>query len=310
MRLDDVHHTIDPVFRDSPQFESGPLSAEAAGTVVIKVETANPVGCFKGRGADYLFHCRSSKFSRGVVAASAGNFGQGLAYTARKYGTGCTIFAPRNANTLKIDKMKALGAEVHLDGADFDEAKDKARLWAQERDARFVEDGREPELSAGAGTIAYELLRETGFDAMLIPLGNGSLLNGMARVAKALSPRTRVIGVCAAGAPAMARSFQQKKFQSTQTVTTIADGIAVRSPVEESLPDLFEFVDDVVLVSDEEIRGAMSLVFRAHRLIVEPAGAAGLAALLAAKDKFRGTRIAIPLCGSNLTDQQIKDWLL
>jgi len=306
-----AYHAIDAVFRDTPQFVSADLSRHLGSTITLKIETVNPIGCFKGRGTDYLFFRRADEFRAGVAAASAGNFGQGLAYSARKFDAVCTIFAPLKANPLKIEKMKALGAEVILHGNDFDEAKTAARRWANAHRLAFVEDGQEPEVAIGAGTIAYELLKEGAtYDALIVPLGNGSLLNGMAKVSKALSPTTKVIGVCAQGAPAMAESFRRKSFFETESAQTIADGIAVRTPVKAALKDLFEYVDDVVLVSDDEIKVAMRSLAQAHRLLIEPAGAVGLAALSSNAERFRKQRVAIPLCGANVTDSQIRDWLV
>jgi threonine dehydratase len=275
--------------------------------VVLKVETINPIRSFKGRGTDFLF---SSLPLSTLVCASAGNFGQGMAYAARKRSLPLVVFAAETANPLKLRRMRDLGAEVRLAGHDFDEAKQHARAFASETGAQFIEDGREPSIAEGAGTIAVELGRwPHPFDFALIPLGNGALMAGMGTWMKATSPATRRIGVCATGAPSMALSLQHGRPQPTDSVSTIADGIAVRVPVPEALADLATVVDEVLMVDDQALITAMQLVFQHHGLIVEPAGVAGLAAAITFADRFRNASIVTPLCGGNLTSDQIREWL-
>jgi threonine dehydratase len=300
---------IDPVFLNTPQFESESLSKALDLELVLKVETINPIRCFKGRGAD-LFVSRLPTRSPKLVCASAGNLGQGLAYAARKRGFEVVVFAAETANPLKLERMRQLKAEVRVFGRDFDAAKQQACAFAQETGAHFVEDGRELAISEGAGTVAVELcLWPQRFDFVLVPIGNGALLSGIGRWMKAHSPATRIVGVCAAGAPAMSLSFQGE-MQSTESVATIADGIAVRVPVPEAVADLKPVVDEVLLVEDDAIVESMQLAFRHHGLVVEPAGAAGLAAAITYKERFRGALVATPLCGGNLTSEQIHTWLL
>jgi threonine dehydratase len=300
---------IDPVFRWTPQFESQSLSSALGMELVLKVETVNPIRSFKGRGADYFASLLSPR-TRSLVCGSAGNFGQALAYAASRRGVRIVVFAAENANPLKIERMRSLGAEVRLYGADFDAAKRKARLYAEETGATFVEDGREPAISEGAGTIALELCQlPSSLDFVLVPLGNGALLAGIGLWMKAYSPPTRVIGVCASGAPAMAISLETGKAHSSFAACTIADGIAVRVPIPEVLDDLSSVVDEVLLVEDRALVEAMQLAHRHHGLVVEPAGAAALAAAVTYKGRFRGGRVAVPLCGGNLTERQAQEWL-
>ena len=268
-------------------------------TVVCKLEVANPIRSFKGRGATWFLSTLVERPSR-LVTASAGNFGQGLAFAARDRGLPVTIFAATAANARKVGRMRALGAEVVLAGHDLDAAKVAARAWASERGALFVEDGREPAIAEGAGTIALELCAsEPGLDAVVVPVGNGALIAGMATWLEAAAPRVRVIGVCAAAAPAMAESWQQGRPVSTATVATIADGIAVREPVPEALLDMRGVVDEMLTVEDTAIVEAMALLEHEAGLLVEPAGAAGLAAISATRERWRGQRVATVLCGSN-----------
>jgi threonine dehydratase len=206
--------------------------------------------------------------------------------------------------------MQSLGAEVILTGEDFDAAKSIAKQVAQEKNLRFVEDGLDIETLAGAGTIGLELTKQfSTIDAILIPLGNGALLNGVARVFKEKSPLTKVIAIQAAGAPAMIESWQEKKMISHTTIQTIADGIGVRNPIAQALEDMKGWVDEGVLVSEESIIEAMKLLHIHTGLVVEPSGAVGLAAILENKNKFQNKTVATILCGGNLTEAQIKHWL-
>jgi threonine dehydratase len=299
---------IDPVFLNSPQYQAESLSRRLGCRLVVKVETANPIRSFKGRGAEFLAAKLEGRPS--LVCASAGNFGQGMAFAARKRSLSLTVFAATSANPLKVERMRALGAEVRLQGADFDAAKLAARAFAAESGARFVEDSRDVETAEGAGTIGVELLRwPEPFDTLLIPLGNGALIAGIARWVKAHHPATQIIGVSASGAPAMERSWRSGQMVVLDQITTIADGIGVRVPVPEALDDLAGLVDDIVLVEDAMMLTTMRLAHQELGLVLEPSGAAGMAALLADTDRFRGQLVGTILCGGNLTHEQTRQWL-
>lgn len=205
--------------------------------------------------------------------------------------------------------MRDLGAEVVLAGGDFDAAKAAARDYAAREGLRFIEDGRDPPIAEGAGSMAVELLRRPRpFDAVLIALGNGALINGVGTWIKARAPGTRVVGVCASGAPAMERSWRNGRVETTPSVDTIADGIGVRIPVPEALEDMRGVVDDVLLVDDAMILRAMRLLLEHTGLLVEPSGAVGIAAVLAHRERFAGQFLATPLCGGNVTREQFRDW--
>ena len=305
----EAYEIIDPVFLDSPQFVCEPLSDRLGVTTVLKVECINPIRSFKGRGTDYLLH-RLGPQPGGFVCASAGNFGQGMAYSARKRGGRLTVFAAVSANALKVDRMRALGATVVLEGADFDAAKEAGKRHAEATGALWVEDGLAPEIAEGAGTIALELERmKTPLDAVLVPLGDASLVNGIGTWFKRFSPATKVIAVCAAGAPAMELSWRAGRAVSTTTIDTIADGIAVRVPIAEAVAEMRSAVDEVMLVTDEDLIAAMRMLQGDAGLIVEPAGAAGLAAALKRRAEFAGMRVAVALTGGNITEDQIRRWL-
>jgi threonine dehydratase len=308
-RIREAATVIDPAFKDTPQFVAEALSERLGVTVVLKVECVNPIRSFKGRGTDYLMH-RIGNQPNGFVCASAGNFGQGMAYAARKRGQRLSVFAAVTANPLKVSRMRSLGAEVVLAGADFDAAKAAAKQHASESGALYVEDGLLPEIAEGAGTIALELGRLDEMpDAIFVPLGNGSLINGIGSWLKHASPATRVIGVCAEEAPSMELSWLAGKPVSTESATTIADGIAVRVPIPEALVAMRATTDEVMLVAEEEILDAMRVLFRETGLVVEPAGAAGLAAISRRHKELEGQRVATPLCGGNMTEEQVRRWL-
>ena len=297
---------IDPVFLRTPQFVSEPLSARIGVATVLKVETLNPIRSFKGRGTDYLLH-RLGESKRELVCASAGNFGQGMAYACRKRGVRLVVFASHTANPLKIARMRDLGAKIELEVGDFDQAKDAARRFAEQTGAMFVEDGLLGPIAEGAGTIAVELSEGEPLDAVFVPLGNGSLVNGVGTWLKKRSG-ARVVAVCAEGAPSMARSWKEHRAV-TAPVNTIADGIGVRVPVPEAVHLMSDTVDEVMLVSDDEMRAAMRMLFYDAGLLVEPAGAAGVAAIKQRASALRDMRVATILTGGNLTEQQIRDWI-
>ncbi|HNV73112.1 MAG TPA: threonine/serine dehydratase [Gemmatimonadaceae bacterium] len=301
---------IDPVFRQSPQYRPESLGERLGVDLVVKVETVNPIRSFKGRGADFFVRELGDP-TVPLVCASAGNFGQGMAFAARRVGQRLDVFASEVANPLKVARMRAFGATVRQVGRDFDAAKAAAKSWAAEQGAFFVEDGREVAISEGAGSIAVELAAwPEPFDAVVVPLGNGALLGGVATWLKAHAPATRIIGVCAEAAPSMERSWRARQPLETERADTIADGIAVRVPIPEAVGDLQEIVDDMVLVPDAVTLEAMRLLFAHLGLVVEPAGAVGVAALLADAPRFRGMRVATILCGSNLTPEQVAAYQL
>jgi len=305
----EAYEVIDPVFRDSPQFVCEPLTDRLGVTTVLKVESVNPIRSFKGRGADYLLH-RLGPRPAGFVCASAGNFGQGMAYSARKRGGRLTVFAAISANPLKVSRMRALGATVVLEGRDFDAAKESGKRHAETTGALWVEDGAAPEIAEGAGTIALELdLMSEKLHAVFVPLGNGALVNGIGTWVKRFSPATSVIAVCAAGAPAMQLSWLARKAVSTPSIDTVADGIGVRVPVPEAVAEMRNAVDDVILVTDEDLIAAMRMLQADAGLIVEPAGAAGVAAVVKRQKDLAGKRVAVVLTGGNITEDQIRKWL-
>ncbi len=233
-----------------------------------------------------------------------------MAYACRKRGIPLTVYAATSANALKLERMRSLGARVVLHGEDFDAAKLEARRVADESGERFVEDGLDIETLEGAETIGLELLSVAEpLDALLVPLGNGALFNGVARVMKARSPKTRMIAVQAVGAPAMVESWRAGQVVVRERIDTIADGIGVRVPTPQALDDMRGLVDDAVLVTEDAIVQGMRLLHRHVGIVAEPSGAVGVAAILEQHDRFRGQVVGTIICGGNLTVKQMEQWL-
>lgn len=306
-RIDEAYRTIDPVFLQTPQYVNESLSEFFSNRLILKVETLNPIRSFKGRGADFLLS--NADKHRPIICASAGNFGQAMAYSCHKRGVQLTVYASIHANPLKIDRMKAFGANVILKGNDFDSAKLEAKHAADGSGARFVEDSLDIETLEGAGTIGLELLEfPERIDVLLIALGNGAMINGIGKIFKVRSPHTRIVAVQAAGAPAMIESWRTNTLVTHSTVNTIADGIAVRIPVPEALNDMQGVVDGAILVDENSIIEAMQLIHLHAGIVSEPSGAVGIAALIENKDQFKGMTVATIICGGNVTKQQLRDW--
>ena len=277
------------------------LSRRVGASTLVKVETLNPIRSFKGRGADY--YMRSVPPGQQVICASAGNFGQALAYAARARGIGVRVFAATNASPVKVRRMRDLGAQLTLTGEDFDAAKAAARQYASQRpDCVFAEDGADARIAEGAGSIAVELaaLRP---GTVVVPVGNGALIGGIARWLKAHSPETLIVGACAAAAPAMAHSWQAGTPMPTATAHTIADGIAIRQPVPAAVDWMRGHVDDFELVTEERIAGAQRAAKDTLGLLLEPAGAVAIAAAL--QRPYSHPPIAVIITGSNISARQV-----
>jgi threonine dehydratase len=302
-RIEEAVVAVDPVFTNTPQFIDDQLSAALGREVIVKVETANPIRSFKGRGADFAMS-RIGRPDR-VVCASTGNFGQAVAYAGRQRGIAVEVFVPEDINPLKLARMKSFGARVTATGRDGTAAEEAAREFVTTHPGCvFMDDGKDPTVAEGAGTIGVELLDFASIDTVVIPVGGGALIAGVGRWIKEHSPSTRVVGVCASGAPCMFLSWKAGKPVSTERTNTIAEGIDVRAPVaEESVARLVALVDDMVLVDDNDMLEGMRLAARTIGQLLEPSGAAGLAAIKVCG--LPGERIATILTGSNLRPEQL-----
>jgi threonine dehydratase len=295
--IEATREIIDPVFLDSPLTRHPALDEALGCAVTLKVETLNPIRSFKGRGTEAVLAALAPR-PRAVLAASSGNFGQGIAWAARSRGIAATIHAPAGANPLKIEAMRRLGAVVHVVEPGRDEA-DAARQAAHETGAPFIEDGAHREIAAGAGTIAQEMtaagLRP---DVVLVQIGDGALVAGIGSWLKATSPGTRVVGVTSRGAPAMAHSVAAGA-PVERPAGTIADGLSITRPVAGALERVIAAVDEILEVADETLLAAMGLLLRTAGILAEPSGAAGIAALIEHRARFQGVAVASVITGSN-----------
>lgn len=298
--IDAARALIDPVFLNSPVMRHPGLDEVLGCRCALKIETLNPIRSFKGRGTE-AFMASLQPLPRAVVAASAGNFGQGLARAALARGVAATVFCAAAANPAKLAAMRRLGATVQLVAGDEDDAKTAARAAASETGALFVEDGAHAEIAAGAGTIAQELT-DAGVrpQVLLVPIGDGALAIGTGSWMKAISPSTRIVGVVAQGAPAMADSFRNGRAVASERADTIADGICIRTPIASAVAQLTAVVDEILLVTDEAILQAVRLLMREAGVLAEPAAAAGVAALIANRERFRDAEVATIVTGSHL----------
>jgi threonine dehydratase len=291
-RIEAAQEEIDPVFLDTPQFVDERLSAALGREVLVKVETLNPIGSFKGRGTWLL--AQELDPARTWVCATAGNFGQGLAYAARERGARVDVYVSADVSPAKVERMRAIGAWVEVS----ERPDSAAREHAEDNGGILVKDGLHPATAEGAGTIGVELGRAPPVDAVIVQVGDGALIAGVARWLKATEPPPRVVGVCASGAPAMADSFAAGRPMSVAGDGTIATALAITEPVPESLARITALVDDIVLVDDDDLRRAMELVAGTLGVLVEPAGAAGVAALSRHAETIRGESLAVVLTGA------------
>ncbi len=297
--IEAARERIDPVFLDTPAMRHPGLDEELGCAVTLKLETLNPIRSFKGRGAEALLDVLPSD-TPGVIATSTGNFGQGLTRAAARRGIASTIVVPAGTSPLKVAAMRRLGATVHEVTAAEGNGKEVARRMADESGLLLIEDGLHAEIDAGAGTIAQEL---TGAgvvpEVLLVQVGDGALASGVGAWMREWSPTTRIIGVVASGAPSLARSFAADQDLEAP-VATIAEGMAVSHPVPGAVARLRQVLDEVVLVSDEAMLRSMRLLAEAAGVIAEPAGAAGIAAMLTDPWRFRGRSAVSIITGSNV----------
>ncbi|MFY8106715.1 MAG: threonine ammonia-lyase [Elstera sp.] len=306
-----AHHAINPVFRNSPFYGHPSADAVLPCKLRVKVETQNPIRAAEGRGADWFFSGQPTR-NDPLVTASQGNFGQGLAYAARDKGRKLIVFAPTGANPSKLDAMQRLGADVRLEGADFHSAKAAAATYADSIGAQFLDDGAHPRVVEGCGTIGREMTSSSlTFDTVLVPLGAGALAIGVGLWIKAERPSVRVIGLVPETSPAMLLSWQAGTVVTAPEaeVSTIADGLAQRAPSAYALEYLKQTIDDVWSVRDGSILAGMRFCHHHYGLIVEPAGAIGVGAVLERGEAFTGQTVATILCGGNMTPDQIRTYL-
>jgi threonine dehydratase len=268
-----------------------------------KLENLQPIGAFKVRGGVNLVGTAPDEEKRaGLISASTGNHGQSIAYAGRLFGARVIIYAPiENVNESKMQAMRDLGAEVRLHGRDFDEARLEAERIAQQEGFRYVHSANEPKLIAGVGTIGLEIFDDLpDVDVIIAPAGGGSCASGNCIVAKQISPRTRVLAVQSASAPALWSAYQTRTLDPYPTMETEHEGLATRVPFEMTNRILWELLDDFVLVSDEKINDAIRLLAQHAKQVAEGAGAASLAAAIKLRDQLQGKKVVGILTGGNL----------
>lgn len=292
----------------TPLSHSHFLSDICNAKIYLKNENLQRTGAYKIRGAyNKIANLSESQKKNGVIAASAGNHAQGVAISAKNFGIKSTIVMPESTPLLKVSATKNLGAEVILKGDNFDESYDFAIKYAKKNNMSFIHPFEDDLVIAGQGTVMLEMLDDINdLDAVLVPVGGGGLISGVASAAKQINPDIKIVGVSAKGAPAMYESYKNKKIKNSKSVRTIADGIAVRDVNAKNLDIILECVDDFVQVDDEEIAEAVLFLLEKHKIIVEGAGAASVAALLHKKMKFKkDSKIAAILSGGNIDVQML-----
>jgi threonine dehydratase len=270
--------------------------------VWLKLEQLQMAGSFKARGAcNRVFAADAATLARGVVTASGGNHGLGVAYAAGRRGVAATIYLPERAPQSTERRLGEMGAHVERHGRDWDDAWAVAEAHAQKSGALLVHPFEDPEVIAGQGTIGLELLEQLAqLDVVVVAIGGGGLIGGIAFVLKTLAPAVRVVGVEPTGATAMKDSVAAGRLVALPRVETIAGTLAPRAVGPRTLALASRYVDEIVLVTDAELKGAMKMLWSELRVLVEPAGAAAVAAVAGGHVDVRGKRAAVLVCGANL----------
>ena len=310
---DDVraaHARVSGAVIRTPTLQSQTLSAMTGANIYLKFENLQFTAAYKERGAlNRLLLMGDNARKNGVIAASAGNHAQGLAYHGKRLGVPVTIVMPKLTPTVKVMQTEAHGATVVLYGETFEAANAHARALEGERSLTFVHPFDEPDIIAGQGTVALEMLEDApDIDTLVVPIGGGGLISGMATAAKALRPELRVIGVEAELYPSMHNVVTGADAPCTGD--TLAEGIAVKHPGELTRRFVKTLVDEILLVSERRLEEAVSLLLQIEKTVVEGAGAAGLAALLEHADQFRGRTVGIVLTGGNIDTRLLANVLL
>src|SRR5229473_2513369 len=286
----------------TPVVAASALSELAGSEIYLKLETLHRTGSFKERGAlTKLLTLDASERRAGVVAMSAGNHAQGVAYHAQRLGIPATIVMPEGTPFIKIDRTEAFGAKVVLKGDSLSAARQAADALARDRGLVLVHPYDDPMVIAGQGTIALELLADQpDLDTLVVPIGGGGLISGIAVAAKALNPKIEIIGVQSTLYPSMYRLMRGEDPGLPAAAATLAEGIAVKEPGRLTRHIVKALVSEILLVDDVAIEGAVETLLERQKLVVEGAGAAGVAAVLAAPERFRGRRVGIVICGGNI----------
>ena len=305
-----AHERIAGAVVRTPMLHSQTLSEIAGAEIWLKFENLQFTAAYKERGAlNALLLMSEERRARGVIAASAGNHSQGLSYHGTRLGVPVTIVMPRTTPAVKVMQTESVGGKVELHGETFDEAYAHARALEKERGLTFVHPFDDPDVAAGAGTVALEMLEDQpDLDCLVVPIGGGGLMSGMSTVARALKPDMHIVGVEAALFPSMHNVLGGQDMPTGGD--TLAEGIAVKEPGRFTRAIIKERVDDILLVEEPDLEHTVALLLQIEKTVVEGAGAAGLAAVLANKEQFAGKKIGLPLCGGNIDSRLLATVLL
>jgi threonine dehydratase len=305
-----AHARIRDAIVATPTLHSKTLSDLTGANIYLKFENLQFTAAYKERGAlNALLQLPEEVLKRGVIAASAGNHAQGLSYHGTRLGIPVTIVMPKTTPTVKVMQTEAVGGKVVLEGENFDEAYKYARLLEQQEGLTFVHPFDDPNVAAGQGTVALEMLEAVpDLDMFVVPIGGGGLLSGMGTAARGLKPDIGLIGVQAELYPSMYALLNGKQMPCEGD--TLAEGIAVKVPGAFTSEIIRGLVDDIVLVSEAQLETAVSLLLQIEKTVVEGAGAAGLAAIMARPDLFKGKNVGVVLCGGNIDTRLLANVLL
>lgn len=300
--INEAYSLVHKVVHRTPLVHSRTLSRLLCGEIYLKLECLQRTGSFKIRGAYYaISKMKDAIMSRGCVAASAGNHAQGVAFAASSLGIRAVIVMPTFSPTAKVQATIGYGAEVILHGKTYDEAVAEASRICDERNSVFIHSFDNPAVIAGQGTIGLEMMEDLpDLDVIIVPVGGGGLISGVSVAVKNLNPEVAIYGVQAAGSASMVASLKKGNLVNLQNVDTIADGIAIKRPSRLTFDIIKRLVDEVVVVTDDEIADATFLLLERTKQVVEPAGAVGLAALLSKKIDVTGKNVGVIISGGNI----------
>ena len=310
--LDDLYKArkvVSKYLPRTPIVDSPALSKKLGFEAYIKCENVLPTGAFKVRGGINLVSKLSDEEKqKGVIAASTGNHGQSVAYAARLFGVKAVIGMPKNSNPNKVEATRNFGASVEFYGSDYDEARKWVEEEAKRKGYRYVHSANEPLLIAGVGTLYLEIMEEIpDIDVIIVPIGGGSGAAAACIVAKTINPEVKVIGVQAEKAPAVFLSWKNNRMVETESADTFADGLATRFSFSLTLDILNKMIDEIVLVSEEEMKRAILTLLETTHQLAEGAGAASTAVAFKIRETLRGKKVALPLTGGNLTLKDLNE---
>ena len=302
---------ISPYLLRTPLHYYASLSRVLGFEAYVKHENYHPTGAFKVRGGiNLISQLTPDERQRGVVTASTGNHGQSVAYAAKLFGVKAYICVSDNANPDKVEAIRSLGGEIVAKGRDFEDARLNAEKLAKEHGYRYIHSGNEPHLVSGVGTIGLEIIEDLpDIEAIIAPVGGGSMVAGISTVVDAVAPEVKVIAVQAENAPSVYLSWKKGEIVSTESANTMADGLATRRAFELPLEIFRDKISEFVLVSEDEIKDAIRMYVEKTHTIAEGAGAAPLAAGYKMRDLLKGKRVAMILSGGNLTTEMLREIL-